>query len=48
MKSILTVSKYARPPQENILLRDEYWADLEKDDDWDDEEVFEDDDIEDY
>lgn len=45
MKSLLDVRKYAGPPQENILVRGEYWDHLERDDDWDDEEVFDDDDI---
>lgn len=48
MKSLLNVRRYADPPQENILLRDEYWARLEKDDDWDDEEVYEEDDIDEF
>ena len=47
MKSLLNVRRYADPPQENILVRDEYWADLEDDRD-DDEEVFEDDDIDEF
>ena len=44
MNSILNVPKYAGPPQENIMVRDEYWAHIEDDRD-DEEEVFEEDDI---
>lgn len=48
MNSILNVPKYAGPPQENIMVRDEYWSRFEKDDDWDDEEVYEEDDIDEF
>lgn len=48
MRSILDVPKYAGPPQENIMLRDEYWSHMERDDDWDEEEEFEDDDIDEF
>jgi len=43
VRSLLDVPKYAGPPQENLMVRDDYW-----DDDWDDEEVFEDDDIDEF
>ena len=48
MKSILSPSKYARPELENPMLRDEYWERLERDDESDDEEVFDDDDIDEF
>ena len=41
MKSLLNVPEYADPPQENLMVRNEYW----QDDDWNVEEEFEDDDI---
>lgn len=49
MISILNVPKYAGRPQENILTRDDYWSHIEKDDDdWDEEEEFEEDDIDEF
>lgn len=44
MRSVLSPSRYADPPVENLMVRDEYW----QDDDWDEEEEYEEDDIEDY
>ena len=37
MKSLLNVPEYADPPQENLMVRNEYW----QDDDWNVEEEFE-------
>lgn len=47
MKSLLNTRRYADPPQENIMVRDEYWAHIEDDRD-DEEEVFEEDDIDEF
>ena len=48
MTSILNVPKYAGPPQENIMVCDKYWEPYRDDDDWDEEEEFEDDDIDEF
>lgn len=42
------MTQYQIDHQENIMLINLHWPDDDRDEDWDDEEVFEDDDIEDY
>ena len=45
------LTQYQVDHQENIMLIDSHWPDRDRDrydDDWDDEEVFEDDDIDEW
>ena len=51
MKSMLNSRQYADRPQENILTRDSYWEQYERrdpDDEWDEEEEFNDDEIDEF
>ncbi len=42
------ITQYEVDHQENIMLIDSHWFDRDCDEDWDDEEVFEDDDIDEF
>ena len=42
------LTQYQVDHQENIMLIDSHWPDEDRDGDWDDEEVFEDDDIDEW
>ena len=46
------ITQYEIDHQENIMLIDSHWPDTDRyddrDDDWDDEEVFEDDDVDEF
>ena len=43
------ITQYEIDHQENIMLIDSHWPDMDRRDiDWDDEEVFEDDDIDEW
>lgn len=42
------LKQYEVDHQENIMLINTHWPDEDRDDDWDDEEVFEDDDIDEF
>lgn len=40
--------QYEVDHQENIMLIDSHWPDTDRDDDWNEEEVFEDDDLDEF
>ena len=40
--------QYEVDHQENIMLIDSHWPDTDRDDDWNEEEEFEDDDIDEF
>lgn len=42
------MTQYEVDNQQNIMLIDSHWPDEDRDDDWDDEEVFEDDDLDEF
>ena len=43
------ITQYEVDHQENLMLVDDHWPDSKREDaDWDDEEVFEDDDIDEF
>ena len=42
------ITQYQIDHQENIMVCDKYWEPYRDDDDWDEEEEFEDDDIDEF
>ncbi len=43
-----SITQYQIDHQENIMLINSHWPDEDRDEDWDKEEEFEDDDIDDF